>query len=209
MKQKLTMLIVSLISALVFVPSASAVTVPQFPSCLNPQGSVIASYNSGVHGIVGSSGTFTGADKVYAVDAIRIVQCFCPDNGPAIQTNWLKASDMTDTDVEILKNSGWYFVPNGAAWGLDNAPYLAKNSNYTCKSTANGTSSSTGGGSSSSSSSSSSSTGGASNDLGSKVLGLAFTGSSEYIYKLWLYGLVALLLGVWIKRFNARKKSSQ
>ena len=87
MKQKLTMLIVSLISALVFVPSASAVTVPQFPSCLNPQGSVIASYNSGVHGIVGSSGTFTGADKVYAVDEIRIVQCFCQDNGPDIQTN--------------------------------------------------------------------------------------------------------------------------
>lgn len=186
----------------------SAINTPSFPSCLNPQGTVIASYANGNHGIVGYSSALSGTDKVYKLTNETVLQCFCSEDGNGIQTNWLKISDLAEDEIKSLEVQGWIYVPNGAAWGLDNAPYLAKNSNYSCKSSTSGTSSSTGGGSSSSSSSSSSSTGGGS-DLTSKVLGLAFTGSSEYIYKLWLYGLVALIFGVWIKRYNARKKSSQ
>lgn len=209
MKHLVTILIVSLISALVSANSVYAISAPSFPSCLNPQGTVIASYAEGTHGIVGYSTAYSGSDKVYKVTDSTVLQCFCADDGNGIQTNWFKASELSEDEMKSLEAQGWTYIPSGTPWGLDQGPYFAKNSFFNCKARVDGSSSSTGGGSSSSSSSSSSSTGGGSNDIAGKVLGLAFTGSSEYIFNMWLYGLVALTFGVWLKRYTTQKKSSQ
>src|SRR5215210_7466089 len=82
--------------------SALAVTTPSFPTCINPQGSVKASYSSGTHGIVGSTQEYTGSDSVYTLSDNTIVQCFCPVNGNGIQTDWWKIANLSDTDIKIL-----------------------------------------------------------------------------------------------------------
>lgn len=112
-----------------------------FPSCANPQGQVIASYNEGIHGIAGRTETFSGKDSVYLQSNGNALQCFCPVNGQGIQTNWLKASSLTDTDIAVYKSQGYIFIPNGSLWGLSNVPYLAKNIDYSCNGGANNTSS--------------------------------------------------------------------
>lgn len=206
MKQTVQTSIILLILAMSLVAKpAMAISAPSFPSCLNPHGTVIASYAEGTHGIVGYSTAYSGADKVYQVSEGQVTQCFCGSDGSGIQTNWLNAADLSQDEIKSMEIAGWIYVPSGAPWGLTNDPYMAKNSNYSCLAKIDGSSSGTGGGSSSSSSSSSST----SNDIAGKVLGLAFTGSSEYIFNLWLYGLMATALGVWIKRYILRKKSSQ
>ncbi len=104
-----------------------------FPSCLNPQGNVIASYDEGTHGIVGDRGEHQGSDRVYQLDGnAKVLQCFCEDNGRGIQTNWWKADSLSEQDIKNMTHSGWVDIPNGTLWGLDNARYIAKNSGYTC-----------------------------------------------------------------------------
>lgn len=124
--------------------SVLAVTTPSFPSCLNPQGSLKASYANGVHGIAGSSNTYTGQDTVYQINDSQVLQCFCDNTGAGIQTNWLKVSQLSDNDIQILENDGWILIPNGALWGLDPVAYLAKNVPFSCQGSNSGGGSSNG-----------------------------------------------------------------
>lgn len=158
--------------------SVFAVDAPNFPACSNPQGTLVVSYDSGIHGVVGGT-SYSGNDKVYKIDNENLVQCLCTTDGKGIQTNWWKASSLDEEQINILKNEGWIYVPNGTVWGLDESAYIAKNVDYSC--TSNGT----GGGSSSNSSSSST----------GQVLGLAFTGNIKLIYSIFALGFLSLAYG--------------
>lgn len=161
------------IVAAVNVPNVFAVTSPDFPACTNPQGSIRSSYNDGVHGVVGNSAEFKGKDSVYNVNDSQVLQCLCTDDELGIQTNWWKISSLNDSEIQALKNLGWYYVPNGALWGLDNAAYMAKNSDYAC-----------GGGIG-----------------GGEVLGLAITGNvARWFYALIGIGSILLFLGFILHR---------
>lgn len=119
----------------VFLLSAAnvlAVEVPEYPVCSNPQGTLKVSYESGSHAIVGEEGLREGKDEVYSLDGERLLQCLCEENGDGTQTNWWKVSSLTQEEIEILVKLGWQYVPSGANWGLESAPYLAMNSEYAC-----------------------------------------------------------------------------
>jgi LPXTG-motif cell wall-anchored protein len=60
------------------------------------------------------------------------MQCFCSKNGDGIQTNWWKVSSLSFEEVEYLKALGWVYIPNGSVWGLQEAPYMAYNTEYDC-----------------------------------------------------------------------------
>lgn len=110
-----------------------AVDSPNFTTCPNPNGSLIASYDSGTHGIVGDYSTHTGSDYVYKTSETTVTQCFCAENGvDGIQTNWWNAAELTQDEINGLEKDGWLLVPNGALWGLSQDPYLAKNLNFAC-----------------------------------------------------------------------------
>jgi len=112
--------------------SVQASSIPTFPSCLDPSGTISAQYDSGTHGIVGDAGVYTGSDKVYTIDGAKTLQCFCADNGNGIQTLWLNTSVFGQDVISDLVSAGWTYVPNGLAWGLADDPYYAKNSEYFC-----------------------------------------------------------------------------
>lgn len=162
------------------------VDIPNFPQCSNPSGTIKSKYDSGTHGIVGIEGTYVGGDVVYQVNENAVVQCFCADSGNGIQTNWWKVPGITEETIKELKALGWIFVPSGSVWSLTNDPYMALNSQYTCKS-------SSGGGSGGSNTSSSSS---------SNVLALASTGSTLKVAFFALLGASALLSGVILRRMK-------
>ncbi|CAN5281674.1 hypothetical protein BH10PAT1_BH10PAT1_6570 [soil metagenome] len=110
-----------------------AVDIPNFATCPNPNGSVIASYEDGDHGIVGDYSTHTGRDSVYQTTSTTDTQCYCPGNNyDGIQTDWWNVSGLSQQDITGLISNGWIFVPNGSVWGLEDAPYLAKNINFAC-----------------------------------------------------------------------------
>ena len=153
---------------------ALALETPNFPSCSNPQGTVKVSYNEGAHGIVGDSASYTGKDTVYQLDSGNLQQCFCSVNGQGIQTNWWRDSSLTSEERQILINSGWNYVPNGALWGLEGTPYFAKNSNYSC-----GSGEGVGGG---------------------DVLGLASTGGNYLPFILAIIGILSLTSGLLLNR---------
>lgn len=121
--------------------AASAEQGSEFPSCIAPQGKLIANYDNGTHGIIGQ-GSRIGKDSVYLLDNGNTAQCFCSVNGHGIQTNWQKTSSLTQDEIKILENEGWIFVPDGTAWGLPEGSYLAKNSDYACYSSSTTNSSS-------------------------------------------------------------------
>jgi hypothetical protein len=150
---------------------AFAVTAPNFPTCTNPQGTLVVSYDSGTHGVAGGN-SYTGSDKVYKIDENSLVQCMCTTDGKGIQTNWWKASSLDETQITTLKSEDWIYIPTGSVWGLDQDAYLAKNIGYSCISD-----SGTGGGS-----------------IG-QVLGLAFTGNIKVIYSIFILGLLFLIYG--------------
>ncbi len=129
--------IVSILFTLPFLLTAVkpvyAVNVPDFGSCLNPQGSLVRQYSSGVHGVAGRTDRYEGSDSVYQVSSNALTQCLCPDNGQGVQTNWLKTSGLTESDVNALKSQGWLYIVTGSPWGLKDVAYLAKNSDYSCK----------------------------------------------------------------------------
>lgn len=115
---------------------------PSFPLCTNPQGSVIANYDTGSHAIAGQMSLQDGKDTVYSLDADmqQVTQCFCPPtelNG--IQTNWLQASTLSEEEKQQLISNGWIYIANGATWGLANGPYLAQNVTYACNETGEST----------------------------------------------------------------------
>lgn len=180
------------------VPNVFAVSAPpEFPSCVNPQGSLIANYSSGTHGIPGVVTSYQGTDSVYAVTENAVIQCLCTVDGEGIQTNWWKVSSLTEEEIESFKSQGWNFIPDGSAWGLDPVYYLAKNSNYSCRATGGSSNESS---SNSSSNSNNNSVGGVSS-IGD-VLGLAATGNIKVIYGLVFTGLLALTLGYLLNRKN-------
>jgi|CXWL01.1.fsa_nt_gi hypothetical protein len=118
-----------------FVSPALAVdglTQPTFPSCLNPQGTLIVNYSEGTHGIVGESVSYSGSDQVYRVSDSTLTQCFCSVDGDGIQTNWWKTGSLSQSQIDTLKNLGWYLIPDGSLWGLEKTTYMAKNENYSC-----------------------------------------------------------------------------
>ncbi len=187
-----------LLSAVLFFASsqsAGAISTPTFPSCINPQGTVSTSYDSGVHGVVGNSSTFTGKDSVYTLSGGTLMQCLCADSGEGIQTNWWKVSSLLEDEVSVLISQGWTLIPDGSAWGLEAAPYLAQNSSYACGSTNPG-----GPGDGLSDGRSSAAVGGASagSVLGAStqaVLGLASTGNMVFIVSVFLIGIALVLTG--------------
>jgi len=132
---KKTRLLQTLITLPFFLLAAmpvSAYSVPDFGSCLNPQGSLIVSYSSGSHGVAGSTQSYQGADAVYRVAGNAATQCLCPDTGEGIQTNWLETSGLSQDEISILENQGWMYIGTGSSWGLSDIPYLVQNSNYSC-----------------------------------------------------------------------------
>lgn len=191
---------------------AFASDVPSFTSCVNPKGEVKASYENGTHGIAGMPGLFSGKDVVYQISGEALTQCFCADNGSGVQTNWWKIPQMTESEIKTYEAQGWIYIPNGALWGLENAPYLAKNSDYVCKSSGgNGGSGDSGSGSGSNSGSSSNNSsgfvGGSSNGSGGigQVLGLASTGNSVFLLGTALTSGLSIFVGLYLKK---RAKSS-
>lgn len=167
---------------------AFAIVTPNFPSCENPQGSLVVSYDSGTHGVVGNSSNFTGKDSVYNVTDNTLIQCLCTNQGQGIQTNWWKVSSLDEIQLQTLKNMGWFYIPDGSLWGLASAPYMAINSSYTCVSGqgGGGSNSGTGGG----------------EVLGAAtqaVLGLATTGDSLLLYSIFGLGILALFAGLVVR----------
>jgi len=152
---------------------------PDFPSCVNPQGSIIANYSSGTHGVPGIVTSFQGTDTVYAVTKEAIVQCLCPVNGEGVQTNWWKIPALSREEIESFKSQGWVFVPDGLVWGLNPTAFLARNANFSC--------------------------GGVSAAVTSvgDVLGLAATGNIVTIYGLFFTGLLSLMVGYLLNRRNS------
>ncbi len=163
------------------VPKTYAVTPPTFPSCVNPQGQLKDSFSDGVHGIPGNSSTFTGSDSVYRLsNNDTLMQCFCAPDGSGIQTNWWKVSSLNDSEIQVLKNQGWIFIPDGSLWGLDSSPYLAKNIDFFCQGGGMG------GGD----------VLGASTDPTKGVLGLANTGNIVFVFSVISAGFLMTALGI-------------
>lgn len=174
------------------VSSILATDVPNFPTCLNPQGDLIVSYSNGVHGVPGDSASYTGSDAVYKISDNALTQCLCTVNGNGIQTNWWKISSLDDGQLNYLKSQGWIFIPNGQVWGLEDSSYMALNFDYNCQtpqSGGNSNSGPSGGSSSSSNSSQSTSTAG-------QVLGLASTGNIVVLYAAFLLGFIFISLAM-------------
>lgn len=177
--------ILALVSQIIVSP-VLAVTTPTFPSCANPQGTTKVSYSEGTHGIVGSGATYTGKDTVYTLTDDTLTQCFCSSDGQGIQTNWWKASALTENEINILKSEGWIYVPAGLLWGLADSPYVAKNTSYSCLPAQAGLPGAIGG---------------VSDTVydgigGGEVLGLAATGDSILVYSSFLIGAILLLVGL-------------
>lgn len=162
------------------VPMAGAVTIPTFPVCSNPGGTLKSQYSDGNHGIAGRTDEYTGSDSVYTLTDSTHLQCFCSDTGEGIQTNWWKVSSLTEDEIKVLKNEGWVYIPNGALWGYVNEPYMAKNIEYaSCQ---------------------------VGPRIGSveaayaEVLGLASTGNIVLIYAVGAVGLISIILSLLIGR---------
>jgi len=205
MNKKLFLLIISFL--ILTTPKALAVNIPSFPSCSSPQGTIKVQYEQGIHGIVGNTSEYKGSDFVYSLSDLTLMQCFCSEDGSGIQTNWWKVTSLTDEEIQILKNEGWYLVPNGQLWGLSEGAYMAKNSNYSCKSGGG-----TGGGSVTTSVDTTDhnspgtppgNTGGVLSGIG-QILALAFMGNKIFLYLVIATGFIFLLIGI-VLRKNVKK----
>lgn len=120
---------------LAFLLSAAAAFAADPPlfSCENPVGEVTASYSSGTHGVPGDTTRYYGSDDVYKIDDIHTLQCLCiQDRDTGIESNWWKASSLSPEERETYVRRGWIFVEDGSRWGLDKAPYLVKNDDFSC-----------------------------------------------------------------------------
>lgn len=171
-----------------FAVEAIAIERPLFPSCTNPSGTIKVSYDSGIHGIVGDASVHQGRDTVYTVGEGTFSQCFCAQDGTnGIQTNWWKVSSLTQDEIQILKNEGWYLIPNGALWGLDEAPYMAQNANYACRSQGTILASA------------------ASTSNDPQVLGLATTGNAILILIVFGLSIFVLLLSILAYKLDSNK----
>jgi len=109
---------------------AFADTTPNFGTCLNPQWSQTQVNYGSNHGVI-NVGNFSGTDTIYSSNG-NVMQCLCADNGEGYQTNWLKASGLSWSQIDSLSAQGWTYVPDASAWGLGESAYLAQNNTYTC-----------------------------------------------------------------------------
>jgi hypothetical protein len=131
MNKRLKVLAITLFSFFAFANSAFAAETPSFSSCTSPEGSQIAGFDDGEHGVLGFDSLQPGSDHVFANDN-GAQQCFCA-GGSGIQTNWWQIpQDWTLEQIDVYVSQGWTYVPDGSAWGLSSAPYLAKNVSYSC-----------------------------------------------------------------------------
>jgi len=129
---KKTLLLLPVLATLYLsaAPLVNANQIPDFGSCLNPQWSQTQVNYSGQHGVVGVN-SFPGTDTIYESNG-NVLQCLCTDSGAGYQTNWLKVSGYSDSQIDDLKAQGWIYVPDGRVWGLDDSQYMAKNISYQC-----------------------------------------------------------------------------
>lgn len=192
MKKTFLALAANIALTIPFSTTAFAVTIPPFTDCFAPGGTLKVSYDSGTHGIVGDSRTFTGTDKVFTISDKSLTQCYCPPEGNGIQTNWFKVSELSQGEVASLQNQGWTLVLDGSIWGLEKAPYLAMNKGYTCHSV---------GGSSTVSSTEISKTTDFGNGIGGgEILGVATTGNIKNILAALILGLGLVTVGTVLYR---------
>ena len=105
----------------------------EFGSCVNPQWSVSQVNKGNDHGVVGETESYAGTDTIYK-SCGNALQCLCIENGKGIETKWMDASGLSDSQVSTYKKEGWIYVATGSNWGLKDVPYLAKNSDFACKS---------------------------------------------------------------------------
>lgn len=125
---------------LIGATGVKAQEIPNFSTCPTPGGNIIASYDTGTHAIAGDPITHNGSDYVYQLTNTTVTQCYCPVTGvDGIQTDWFDASGLSQDEIDSLKNSGWIYIPNGLSWGLNDAPYLAKNISFACGNVATAT----------------------------------------------------------------------
>lgn len=171
---------------------AFAVSTPDFGSCLNPQVAASQINNGKDHGIIGSNTPYSGTDSIYSLQNGNVLQCLCTVEGSGIQTNWIKAVNFSEQEINFYTSQGWTYVPTGALWGLEDVPYLAKNNNYSCK------------GSEQSSSSSSNGVQASIAAAQASVLGLATTGNAFAIYAFIFLGLISLFAGILLNRSKSK-----
>lgn len=131
MKHILSLTALLVIFGTIVTPVAHAADFTTY-SCLAPQGTMIVSYDEGVHGIIGSTAAHEGSDVVYRTGD-NYLQCYCNDNGDGIQTNWINARDLSSEQISAYRRDGWIYAETGSSWGLTNDPYLAKNASYICR----------------------------------------------------------------------------
>ncbi len=168
-----------------FTPSSvSAVNAPQFVGCENVSGTPSVSYSQGIHGVAGDTTTYTGSDEVYYLNSEQVVQCLCSDTAGGIQSNWWKVVDISFEEIQLFTRTGWVYIPNGSAWGLENSPYLVENKKFHCSARGGGTSSNSNG-----------------QVLGASVL--AATGTQTILFSILVIGLILLL----VSKKNRHKNS--
>lgn len=169
---------------------------PGFSSCPVGSETIKADFPVGEHAIVGVTGLQSGSDKVFSIGDNNFVQCFCPAQGSGTQTNWLSAGNINQVDRNNLITQGWVLIPNGADWGLDPQPYLAKNMDFSCNGGSVQGSNSTSGGSGGNSSGSSGGSGGSSGGQGGgEVLGISTLAATQNPNTKY-YVLLSLSLGL-------------
>lgn len=197
--KKIIALLIIVVAYFADLSAIFASEIPVFPYCINPQGTIKASYDNGIHGIAGKTGTYEGKDVVYTLSENSLLQCFCPADGKGIQTNWFKATGLSENEIAVLKSEGWIYIPNGALWGLDSAPYIAKNLDFSCPASGGGGSSNGGSNSNSNSGSGGSVLGSAVGGVG-QVLGLASTGNNIFLLGTSIVSGISLITGLFLKK---------
>src|SRR5437868_3093497 len=102
-------------SAFITAKPIFAFTVPASGSCINPPQNVYNFQNPGTHYVAGTTDSYPGTDSVFALDgngqdtlsSSSVMQCLCPENGKGVQTNWWKATDLSEFDMKTLEAQGW------------------------------------------------------------------------------------------------------
>lgn len=183
---KIFIAVIALIILLTVSPqSVSAVSIPDFGSCLNPQVVATQINNGNSHGVVGQNTPYSGQDSIYNLSNGNVLQCLCTIEGSGVQTNWLKAAGLSQEETSSLKAQGWIYIPTGASWGLEDVAYVAKNISYSCKS--NQPTPTPG-------------IQAAVAAIQPGILGLAATGNAVALYSFVLAGLFSLLVGLLLKK---------
>lgn len=185
-------------------PARAEFIPPSFPACPGGSGNIKANYPEGQHAIVGVTGLQFGSDKVFSIGDNNFLQCYCPPQGSGTQTNWLSANNISQVDKNNLITQGWVLIPNGADWGLEPIPYLAKNSSFSC-----------GGGGGNGPSGDSGPSAGGSGSSGGQVLGistLAATSSDSLPTQITLailLGSALIAYGTYLKKGSKKARSKK